>query len=1121
MILLFLLIIIYMMYYSSSSQNLIIPENSIVQPTLSLPSPTGNYQFLSTDNSGNIIWQNQCCIAGLDNQILSVKNGGVIVNIQGNNGCLRTLSPNGTNQVLFNDINNSISWIDSTLLSSGGTITSIGTSNGLTVGGIAGTTITTSGILGLDGWEIYSTNKVLRPKVSLMGSLGDPTHVITNANLSSLILYNGFNTQTINTSATAPYTWNLPSGTPTITSILTSDVSGNIGYLTAGAANDVLITTSTNTLSWIQQCSFAGLNNEVTSVPFSSAVFGVVVNNGATSNCLNTVNPGANAAAAANKILSTDAGGNITWTTLSTILPSSGVTSVGTSNGLTVNGVAGGTIITTGTLGLDGWEIVTGSKIFRPQVQSGNVNQGKLGDPLHIIEEINLNNLILFNSGFSTAHTIMANPSSSYQWITPSGNPLITSLVNCTSSGQLGYIPSTSGTQILTSQGVGNSPLWVEECYLNGLNNEVSTVPFSLNVYGVVVNNGATSNCLNTVNPGINAATAANKILVTDINGDITWISQTSITPNSVTSVGTSNGLTVNGVAGGTITTTGTLGLDGWEIVTGSKIFRPQVQSGNINEGKLGDSTHIIEEINLNNLILFNNALTFSHTISSGATASYMWTTPSGNPSFTTIISCAPTGQLGYLNPTSATQVLVSTIGNVPTWIEQCTFGGLSNKVSNVSFNTNTFGVVINTGGASNCLTTLNPGATAISASNKILATDGSGNITWINQSGGGTVTSIGTSNGLTVNGVAGGTITTTGTLGLDGWEIVMGSKILRPQVQSGNANQGKLGDSGHIINQINANSLILYDNSNTYTHTFVTSATSPYTWTTPSSNPTTTSLLMSDTSGNLQYSPATSQTQILTSQGVGNSPIWIEQCTFAGLNDEVTSVPFSLNVYGVVVNTGSTSNCLTTLNPGSTAGAAANQVLMTDGNGNITWNYLISLPFATSVGTADGLTVNGVAGGTITTTGTIGLDGWEIVTGSKILRPKLQSGNTNQGILGDSLHIIEEINVNNLILWNSAFTFAHTIQSSASAAYTWMTPIGNPSTTTSLLSCTTSGQLTYVTPGSATQVLTSQGVGNAPIWIEQCTFAGLSNIITSVSFAEVLMVLLLITQRFPIVYQH
>jgi hypothetical protein len=111
------------------------------------------------------------------------------------------------------------------------------------------------------------------------------------------------------------------------------------------------------------------------------------------------------------------------------------------------------------------------------------------------------------------------------------------------------------------------------------------------------------------------------------------------------------------------------------------------------------------------------------------------------------------------------------------------------------------------------------------------------------------------------------------------------------------------------------------------------TRATTNYNWSTPTGNPTAISLITCDTSGNLNYSsPPPGGNQVLTTNGAGNIT-WVQQCAFAGLDNTTTSMPAAPVGSGVVLNTGAASNCLQTLtSPG------INQVLVTDGTNNIKW---------------------------------------------------------------------------------------------------------------------------------------------------------------------------------------
>ena len=180
----------------------------------------------------------------------------------------------------------------------------------MTVGGVAGGTITSTGTLGLDGWQIAHTGFVLEPQTTLTASLGDSSHVISNANLVNLLLYNSSNAQTIKTSAHACYTWTTPVGNPTtLTSLLTVSTSGALAYSAPSAVNpQVLTANSSGTMAWTDQCSFAGLNNTVSTV-LANTTSGLVINDTSTAtNCLKTLLPDSVGA-----ILTINSSGIISW----------------------------------------------------------------------------------------------------------------------------------------------------------------------------------------------------------------------------------------------------------------------------------------------------------------------------------------------------------------------------------------------------------------------------------------------------------------------------------------------------------------------------------------------------------------------------------------------------------------------------------------------------------------------------------------------------------------------------------------------------------------------------------------------------------------------------------------
>jgi hypothetical protein len=470
----------------------------------------------------------------------------------------------------------------------------------------------------------------------------------------------------------------------------------------------------------------------------------------------------------------------------------------------------------------------------------------------------------------------------------------------------------TDKNQILITNDLG-SISWASQCTLAGMNNVVTSIRSG----GILINTtaGSSNGCLRTLLPTNN-----NQVPVVDNLGNLTWIDISSLT----TGMGTvTNILTVDGITGGPITTSGTIGLDGWEIVTGSKIFRPK--TGIV--GKLGDPTHVITEADLITLILYNSTVT--HSITTRATSNYKWSTPISNPSILSLVSCNAFGNLDYLQASSSGQILVSSGGGVPTWINQCDLAGLNTTVTSLSANTSGSGIVLNNGNLTDCLRTLiSPGI------NQVLVTDGTNNIKWIPQSsigggggGSGTVTQINT-----IDGITGGPITTMGTLGLDSWQIDPVSKSLRPKI----SNIGTVGDSTHIVNQGYYNTLTLNNGANFQNIT--TRATSTYNWSTPIGNPVSTSLITCDISGNLNYSTPGGNNSVLTTNNLG-ALTWIQQCAFAGLNNTTSSLNANNVGSGIVLNTGTASNCLETL-----TSSVPNQVLTTDGSNNIKWASLSSV---------------------------------------------------------------------------------------------------------------------------------------------------------------------------------
>ena len=1101
---------------------------SLIQVTqagaMDYSTPTTTTQFLTSAGSAPT-WTEQCFISGLNtlNPTLSTTsflantaNSGIVMNYASATNCLTTLASKGADYVLITDGSNNITWeLQSTFISgnavssistavNGGIITSPSSPNGPSIGAVT---------LSLDSWTINFGTKALTPGGAY--NIGTAASPVSSEYLTTLNLGTNPNYQTIQSGATAPYTWTTPTGNPVgSTSLVTCTTAGALAYATPSGANQILITNGGGTITWINQSA-----GSVTSITTSDGI-------------LTTPNP--------------------------TLGPSTGAV----------------------TLSLDTWSIDATSKAFFTSGSNGVYDIGKAANN---VDNVFLRNLVVY-SGAGFSHTINTSASGpSYTWTTPAVKaPNATfSLLEVNNTGTIQYSTPTTATQFLSS--TGTTPTWTEQCNIANLNlansnntgSTISTTIFNASPAnaGLVINYGpAVSNCLSTLaaptSPPAIAASAY--VLVADASQNISWeprsdfaSSGTGVTSLSTLAVSTATngtGLLVspsgpNGPATGAVT----LSLDGWEIFTGSKILRPLSTAGSGTQGRLGDATHVIFDVNVQNTILYNGALTATHTINTGVTTSYTWTTPATrapSATFTSLITVTQAGALGYATASSTTQ-FVSSTGSTPTWTEQCNIANLNlantnntgSTISTTLFNASpaNAGIVINYGpAASNCLSTLAAPTSppAIAASAYVLVTDAAQKISWeprsaFASSGSGVTSVASTTTGLLVDGGAGPS-TGAVSLSLDGWEIATGSKILRPLTTAGSGTQGRLGDSTHIIFDASIQNIVLYNGALTAAHTIETGVTTSYTWTTPATrapSATFTSLITVTQTGALDYATASSTTQFVTSSG--STPTWTEQCFIANLNTANTNntgSTISTTIFnaspanaGLVINYGPAStNCLSTLAAPTSAPAiaASAYVLVTDAAQKISWEPRSAFSSAgsgvTSVAsTTTGLLVDGGAGPS-TGAVSLSLDGWEIATGSKILRPTANAGSGTQGRLGDSTHIVADMSLQNIILYNG-LTNAVTIESGATAAYTLITPdttipitgakntgliqaTGLGTTTTlsysqgtvaNIMTTDTNSNIRWLGPGSSGQVLTYNGTDL--IW---SSASGISTLSTATTVA-------------------
>ena len=343
---------------------------------------------------------------------MNIMGSGIVINNPALSNCLFTLKSIGPNYVLTTDILNNLVWeprSDFANSSSAGSVTLINTNGGIqggpitTIGtisltdstvipgsynlasivvdqkgrvtnassGVAVTSIeTTNGILisnsspatglgplsgtiflGLDGWQINPSGKILEPTTTLGGSIGEANNIVKNVNAQNLILYNGANTHTLKTNANSSYGWTTPNGNPISLSLLSVDPTGIINYNTSTSLGQFL----SSNLIWTDQCKIAGLNtSSTTSFSAVNSGSGIVVNNTNSGTCLTTL-----ASKGANYVLVTDSLNNITWELRSNYANSSGAGTVTQVNSGV--GLQGGPITTTGTISLTNTGVTPGT----------------------------------------------------------------------------------------------------------------------------------------------------------------------------------------------------------------------------------------------------------------------------------------------------------------------------------------------------------------------------------------------------------------------------------------------------------------------------------------------------------------------------------------------------------------------------------------------------------------------------------------------------------------------------------------------------------------------------------------------------------------------------------------
>ena len=225
-----------------------------------------------------------------------------------------------------------------------GTVTSIGTGTGLSGGPITG-----AGIISLantnviSGSYTYPSNVIVNPQgqiTSIMNGTGGATGTVTNIATTSDFTVNGMPGGTITTAGTLGLTAtgvNIALNPYMNPSSISVNASGQITAITAGSAPTNGTVTSVATTS-----SFT-VNGTVGGTITTTGTLGLNA-----SGVDNTMSPYSYPSS-----ISVNAAGQITSMTAGSAPGSGTVTSVATTSAFTVNGTVGGTITTTGTLGLN------------------------------------------------------------------------------------------------------------------------------------------------------------------------------------------------------------------------------------------------------------------------------------------------------------------------------------------------------------------------------------------------------------------------------------------------------------------------------------------------------------------------------------------------------------------------------------------------------------------------------------------------------------------------------------------------------------------------------------------------------------------------------------------------
>jgi hypothetical protein len=757
-----------------------------------------------------------------------------------------------------------------------------------------------------------------------VGSISASNGTLNIANNLSVAGNAGVNSLSIGNSGASFYY-----GSNSVTLRAPSSITGNSDYTwpisTPGSAGMLLASSTGGSLSWV-----SGNSGSVTQVIAGS---GLLINNtpGATLASTGTIslsNTGVNANSYGSNLsiatFAVNAEGRITAAgNLAITQATNGVTGLLSGSDWTLFnsklGSISGSPLTNGNL----W-IGNSSSQATAVLMSGDATITNTGN----ITVDGIQNVTVATSAYANGQFLQYSTSGGGQWINSNNGSLITNLsANNISSGTLSVSQGGIGVGTLTMNRilVGNGTAGVQSLSA-GTSGQIlisngnggaplwstATYPSTATVAGKILISNGTNFIASSYNLPLGNGSSG-QVLQSNGAGGVTWAPGST---GSVTQVVAGAGLIMNGVTGATLSSTGTISLSNTGVNANSYGSNLSIATFAVNaEGRITAAGNL--------------AITQATNSVTGLLSGSDWTLFNS--------------KLGAVSG--------STLTNGKIWIGSNLNQATAVTMSGDASITNTGNITVGTVGgktAAQISTAVDDStnATNLSTGTTLVKRDISGNFSANDI----TVNSIKATNSLKVQGGGAGIIS------LFAPTSVFTSYDLTLPTTAGSAGQ-VLGLSstgtlvwtgGSLITNLNANNI----NSGTLTVSQGGLGVS-----TLGAN----RLLFGNGTAAVQSLTSGTSGQILMSSGNGNLPLW-----------STTTYPSTATVAGKILISNGTNFITSNYEMPLTIGSSG-QVLQSDGAGGVNWAPSNS-GSVTKVAVGSGLLVNGVAGGTITSTGTISL---------------------------------------------------------------------------------------------------------------------------------------------------